>query len=311
MSAVASSTVWQLAARAADLTVRLPGDVPMFFRRIPPGSFLMGSRGEYADEEPAHRVVIARGVFLGTFVVTQEQYRAVAKKCAALRDRAEPADFKGPRRPVESVDWNGAVAFCDWLTQSALLPSSLAACLPTEAQWEHACRAGSDTEYYNGDGEAALAEVGWYGENSGSEIHPVDEKMESHPFGLFGMHGNVWEWCRDGWDDDGYKKRVDGVVEPLTAAAGHPRRVLRGGSWIGAAWGCRSAFRDRRAPGGRHRIIGFRVCLVPGPSQAERGAPQTGQAEPATGAGGRGTRPEAQGAGGAGVDLAKEKMPPA
>ena len=312
--------LWKQAARQSDHTVMLPGKVPMFFRRIPligdsPGSFLMGSRGKRADEEPRHRVIIAREFFLGTFVVTQEQWRGGARKCAALKERAEPSDEsqKGTRRPVDSVDWHEAMTFCEWLTQSGLLPAGFTACLPSEAQWEYACRAGSETEYYNGDGEAALAEVAWYAENSGSQTHPVDEKAEAHPFGVFGMHGNVWEWCRDAWDKDAYKKRADGAAEPLTSPeAENPPRVLRGGSWIFAARFCRSAVRLRYVPVDRFGYVGFRVCLVPGPpDQPERGAPQTEPAQPASGAGGRGTSPQAKRAGGADVDLAREKMPPA
>jgi formylglycine-generating enzyme required for sulfatase activity len=308
MPAIASSAVWKLAAREADITVVLPGLVRMFFRRIPPGSFQMGARGEYADEEPLHRVFITREFFLGTFVVTQEQYRAVARKCDALNGRAEPSHFKGPRHPVGGVDWNEATAFCEWLTRSGLLPAGFLACLPTEAQWEYACRAGSETEYYNGDGEAALAEVGWYDENSVNETHPVDEKRELQPFGLFGMHGNVWEWCRDGWDADAYKKRVDGVAEPLESPeAGYRLRVQRGGSWVYSAWDCRSANRHGGGAVLRFGNVGFRVCLVPGSSKT--GKEKSSRAKPATTAGVRGTSTEAKGAGGAGVDLAKEKMP--
>lgn len=276
MSSTALCNVWQLAARQADLTVRLPGEVPLFFRRIPPGSFLMGSRGGgEADEEPVHRVMLAREFYLGTFVVTQEQYQAVARECPALASRAEPSHFQGARRPVEGVDWQEATAFCNWLSQSGRLTPGTTACLPTEAQWEYACRAGSETDYYQGDGEAALAEVGWYVGNSGLGTHPVDERMEIHPFGLFGMHGNVWEWCLDGWDDDAYKKRVEGVVEPCSRVEGNPHRVLRGGPWNGSARFCRSSIRHRRRADDRRRRLGFRVCLVPSPVRTE----ETGGAE--------------------------------
>src|SRR5208283_3530718 len=109
------------------------------------------------------------------------------------------------RRPVEQVNWNDATAFCEWLTEWKGLPKEIATVrLPTEAEWEYACRAGADTDYYNGDGEAALAEVAWYDGNSGNYTHPVDERSESHPFGLHGMHGNVWEWCQDVFDPNAY-----------------------------------------------------------------------------------------------------------
>lgn len=310
--------VWDEAARKADLTIKLPGGVPMFFRRIPSDSFRMGSRGYSSAEEPVHRVVMAQDFYLGTFVVTQEQYEAVASRCAALKKNSTPSHFKGRRRPVEQVSWHDACAFCDWIArQKKILPAEMAYVrLPTDAEWEYACRARSDTEYYNGDGEAALAEVAWYGGNAGNETHPVDERDEAHPFGLYGMHGNVWEWCRDVYDANAYRKRVDGweAREWTPDDAGddaeywsdddrraqkNQTRVLRGGSWLYSARSCRSACRLRFGPDGRSWYFGFRVCLVRGPA-ARRGAPtDRTEAEPAPGDGGRGTRPESDGAGGA------------
>ncbi len=278
----------------------------MFFRHVPAGGFRMGARGYEPNEEPVHHVVIPHDFCVGTFPVTQDQYRAVAERCGALRFRANPSGFKGPRRPVENVSWREAVTFCDWLTRerSAVVPPGFGLfCLPTEAEWEYACRAGSETEYYAGDGEAALGEVGWYDANSGNETHAVDERAESHPFGLFGMHGNAWEWCHDEWDHAAYRGRVDGARDE----GGQRRRddwqaglasllkvvqtrVLRGGSWSNTASWCRSAYRDWVAPVDCSGFYGFRVCLVRGPAagtETESGA---------TGAGGRGTRPEADGA---------------
>lgn len=308
--------VWDQAARDADLTLTLPGGISMFFRRIPAGNCRIGSRGVYPDEEPIHRVVIPREFFLGTFVVTQEQYRAVATRCPALKKEPDPSNFKGPRRPVENVSWHDATAFCDCLTGWKGLARGITAVrLPTEAEWEYACRGRSDTEYYNGDGEAALAEVAWYDGNSGNETHAVDERAESHLFGLHGIHGNVWEWCQDVFDANAYRKRVDGwAAEEWTLPdagddahywsdedlkAGKNRsRVLRGGSWNDTAWICRSASRLGGRPDALLRRLGFRVCLVRGPA-AGRGAPTDGraEAEPAPGDGGRGTRPESDGAG--------------
>jgi formylglycine-generating enzyme required for sulfatase activity len=263
-----SSSVWQRAARDADLTLELPGDVPMFFRRIPAGSFRMGSRGYFAREEPVHHVQITQDFYLGTFPVTQEQYQAVAELCSKIKG-SDPSGFKGPRRPVENVNWHEASGFCHWLTEQNDLPTGFEVLLPTEAQWEYACRAGSETEYYRGDGEEALAEIGWFDENSDNETHDVDERSESHPFGLFGMHGNVWEWCRDAWDEQAYRQRPDGVCNPECAGEGANRqRVLRGGSWILTADWCRSAYRVRREAVGRFGYGGFRVCLVRSPATA-------------------------------------------
>lgn len=262
-------SVWDQAAHHADLTLTLPGGGPMFFRRIPAGSFHMGSRGAYPEEEPPHRVVITRDFFLGTFVVTQEQYRAVAMRCLALKEKSDPSNFKGPRRPVETVSWLDATAFCEWLTGWNGLPPEIgAARLPTEAEWEYACRAGSLTDYYSGDGETALAEVAWYRENAGSETHSVDERREAHPFGLQGMHGNVWEWCQDAWDAAAYRKCVDGVDDPEIAAKPNDGqlRVLRGGSWCYSALGCRATLRFGFRPNVRDRNCGFRVRLVRSPA---------------------------------------------
>jgi formylglycine-generating enzyme required for sulfatase activity len=300
-----SAPVWEQAARDADFTLSLPGRIPMFFRRIPAGSFRMGARGYQRDEEPVHRVMIPDDFYLGTFAVTEEQYRAVARRAPALRSAFEPSHFAGPRRPVETVSWRDAALFTDWLTRerAADFPDGFRfACLPTEAEWEYACRAGTETEYYAGDGEAALREVAWYEANSGDEVHPVDERSESHPFGLFGVHGNVWEWCHDAWDETAYRLRVDGEPDPggarrteeyrsgLESMDSDQTRVSRGGSWLDRAQYCRSASRDENRPDVRDGDCGFRVCLVRGPAgterrEAERGAP---------GAEGRGTKPEAE-----------------
>ena len=322
-------SLWDQAARDADLLLELPGGVPMFFRRIPPGSLRMGSRGHNNDEEPIHRVVINREFYLGAFVVTQEQYQAVASRCPALKRNPDPSGFKGPRRPVEQVSWEDATGFCAWLARWKALPPDITEIrLPNEAEWEYACRADTETDYYNGDGEAALAEVGWFDSNSNSETHPVDERPESHPLGLYGMYGNVFEWCQDVYDAMAYRKRIDGGVargwtfqdagaEAVKWGEGpadeeNALRVLRGGSWIDSAGDCRSAFRVGFRPGVRDRCIGFRVCLVRGPA-AGRGAPQPGrEAEPAPGDGGRGTRPESEGAGAApsaALDLAQADFP--
>jgi formylglycine-generating enzyme required for sulfatase activity len=143
-----------------------------------------------------------------------------------------------------------------------------------------------------GDGVAALAEAGWYGGNSGVEAHPVGERKENK-WGLYDMHGNVWEWCRDAFDEDAYKKREDGAVDPeVTAYVDDPLRVLRGGSWFGAADRCRSFSRNWGRADSRLTSNGFRVCLVrspvaepgggeAGPGKAERGGtPQRSRTGP-------------------------------
>lgn len=191
----------------AILEITLPGGIPMQLRRIPAGSFRMGSRGEYGDEEPAHLVKIPDDFYLGTFPVTQAQYRSMASACLADLQAVEgnegihPSDFKGdslpPERrdllPVENVNWDEAIVVSRWLSESGLLLPGWQAGLPSEAMWEYACRAGTETQYWNGDGKAALAEIGWFGNNSGRETHPVGEMNRPNPWGLHEMHGNVWE----------------------------------------------------------------------------------------------------------------------
>jgi formylglycine-generating enzyme required for sulfatase activity len=323
------SSVWENVANEKDLEIELPGGVRMLFRRIPASpneGFRMGSRGNSGNEEPIHRVRIPDDFFLGKFVVTQEQYAAVAGQVPALQMRADPSHFKGVRNPVEEVDWHEANRFCDWLTRHvpvAQLPGGFNRfCLPTEAEWEYACRGGTETEYCSGDGEAALAEVGWYGGNSGDTTHPVDQPVngtpEKHPAGLVGMHGNVWEWCHDEYERDPYRRRLDGDVDPaweqrrrdwirgldsILKAPNHRYPVVRGGSWNFDAGWCRSASRNWWWLGALGRDSGFRVCLVRGPATEGEAREQQKRAEAprAPEVEGRGTRPETDGAGGAGA----------
>jgi formylglycine-generating enzyme required for sulfatase activity len=290
-----SERVMRQAKREADVALWLPGEVPLLLRRIAPWTFRMGSRGVAPDEEPVHRVQITEPYYVGTFPVTQAEYRAVAVSAQELQLDPEPSEFKGDCGPVESVSWEEAVAWCGWIqkhwrdlrgtTKEGTELEIRSFGLLTEAQWEHACRAGTETEYYTGDGETALAEAGWYSGNSGGETHLVGEKKENQ-WGLYDMHGNVWEWCRDAWDEDAYKKREDGVADPEVTAKDlgqeTPLRVLRGGAWFNRADGCRSSIRGWGRAAVRGRFFGFRVCLVrspvaepgggeAGPGKAERG----------------------------------------
>jgi formylglycine-generating enzyme required for sulfatase activity len=269
------------------IPVKLPNsEIEMLFVEIPacPEGFLMGSRGERATEEPRHRVVISEPFLMGIYPVTQAQF--------AIFRKEHKNHFEGkPDHPAENMTWHDAVAFCEWLHTDTKLP--------TEAQWEYGCRAGTETDYWNGDGEAALSEMGWFDEewDEGS-THPVGLKRVNK-FGLYDMHGNVWEWCRDGWDEHAYSKRVDGVTDPFTKPENNEvedkmARVLRGGSWLISARLCRSAFRLRDGAGSRGRNGGFRVCLFPGSGGQE----QLPEAESgvATGGGSDGTERKPQGA---------------
>ena len=240
---------------APALTLELGNGVVMPFQYIPAGSFWMGSRGNFFAEEPVHWVKITQPFYLGTFPVTQEQFA-----------RWKPNHRNGfPGRasnPVEEVDWLEANQFCQWLNEHFVrhFPMSYSAGLPTEAQWEYACRAGTETEYYSGDGEAALAEVGWFDGNSNSQSQPVG-LLPGNTFGLFDMHGKVCELCADDYDQDAYKKRVHGVCDPFVAGDDNANRVMRGGGWFTSPWFCRAACRIGRWPDDRDWDQGFRVCL--------------------------------------------------
>jgi formylglycine-generating enzyme required for sulfatase activity len=252
----------------------VPG-VSMAFRLIPPGEFRMGQRGELADEEPVHRVRIAHPFGIAETPVTQEQF-AVWTRAAGV---AHENHFQGrPRHPAESMDWNEATAFCDWITERCRVqfPEGMQrAALPSEAQWEYACRAGTETEYHTGDGEAALREAGWFGENwdTGS-THPVGEKAWND-FWLHDMHGNVSEWCSDLWNEHAYREQVDGWVSDADRAdkpaEEDPRRVVRGGSWGNHFFVCRSAVRLWHWASYDFGAVGFRPVLVLGSLAQDEG----------------------------------------
>ena len=229
-------------------------------RWVPPGSFLMGSpedeKDRYPDEVP-HRVTLTRGYWLASTPCTQEQWQAVMGR--------NPSHFKGSNRPVESVDWQQCREFCARLQDRV---PALEFRLPTEAEWEYACRAGTTTAFNDGSActkpegkDPALERLGWHGEGEKGETHPVGE-LAPNSWGLYDMHGNVWEWCADycGFEEasvvtDTY---VDGAVDPLCTKGAW--RVVRGGSaWISAGR-CRSAIRGRCEPGGRDWSLGFRLA---------------------------------------------------
>ncbi|MCA9047969.1 MAG: formylglycine-generating enzyme family protein [Planctomycetaceae bacterium] len=304
----------------------LSDDVSMEFRLLPAGEFRMGSRGYDSDEEPIHRVVITQPFYMGIYPVTQQQF-AVWTQSAGIDHKNH---FEGhPHHPAEDMNWFQSRDFCQWLNErcGTAIPPEYVAGLPTEAQWEYACRlmkrdgkpVAVDTEYYTGDGEAGLAQAGWFDEkwDEGS-THPVGS-TEKRPtdFGLHELHGNVWEWCRDAWSEDAYKLRVDGIADPMVSAVDVDKsendavRVFRGGSWFNSAGNCRAACRSWGGPGIRGRIRGFRVCLFFGPAVPS----QTGSAaesEPATGDGARRyAAAESEEAGGdvAELDLSSEIFP--
>jgi uncharacterized protein (TIGR02996 family) len=204
--------------------------VTMTFAWIPPGTFLMGSpltEEDQADDETQHRVTLAKGFWLGVQPVTQAQWRAVMGN--------NPSRFKGKGRPVEQVSWDDCHEFCRKL--SAMTGRRCR--LPTESQWEYACRAGTTTPYYTGDGLEALKRAAWcsYAGKWGDagQTKPVGQ-FEPNAWGLFDMHGNVWEWC----------------MNP---------HLSRGGSWRNGGDGCRAASRSHNTAGIRYDNFGCRVCL--------------------------------------------------
>lgn len=282
MSDNAPTSGWLQAAASCDLTIQLDDNTPLFFQHIPAGSFRMGARGFAEHEEPIHTVHITEPFYLSTFPVTQAQWQAVVRRQAVSGLDECPSEFEGDFHPVEQVSWDDAVAWCRCVRDGDLLqdlPNRAGIRvvvrdfgLPTEAQWEYACRAGTDTEYYTGDGAGALAEAGWYSANSGGSTSAVGGKARNN-WGLYDMHGNVDEWCRDVWDPDTYRKRRNGVCDPDASAHDvSPKiaadQVIRGGSWPFSAWYCRAADRDGFEPNERAGFRGFRVCLFPGSESA-------------------------------------------
>jgi len=203
---------------------------------ISPGEFMMGSN-YHESEMPVHRVKLTKGFWMGKYEVTQEQYEAVMG--------SNPSKFKGANNPVEQVSWDDAAAFC----------RKAGGRLPTEAEWEYACRAGTTTQYYSGDAENDLARVGWYSGNSGSKTHPVGGKP-ANGWGLHDMHGNVSEWCADWYGS--YSNNDE--TNPTGPASGQAR-MLRGLSWLEDAYLCRSTGRARFSPGQRLCYNGFRLCV--------------------------------------------------
>jgi len=224
---------------SAKAVVPVVNSIGMRFVPIQAGTFTMG------EDQKAHQVTLTQAFELGVYEVTQEQYEKVMG--------TNPSRFKGPQNPVENVSWNDAVEFCRKLSaMPAEKKAGYVYRLPTEAEWEYACRAGTTTMYSFGDSESELGAYAWYARNSGKTTHPVGGK-KPNPWGLYDMHGNVWEWCQD-W----HGAYPSGAVTDPTGAASGSRRVLRGGSFSIRSSSVRSAYRTSSQPGLRNSRYGFR-----------------------------------------------------
>ncbi len=213
--------------------VRILNSLSIDMVRIDKGSFMMGSN-EYEDEKPIHKVTIDYEFDMGKYPVTVAEYMHFVKETKREDDRKWKE--KEYNHPITSVSWHDAKAYCDWLSEKTGDEYRL----PTEAEWEYACRAGTTTKWSFGDDEEELEKYAWYRENSNRTTHPVGEK-KPNPWGLYDMHGNVWEWCEDWYDED------------------KDTKVLRGGSWFNVAVFSRSAFRFRGIPVSRYGGNGFRL----------------------------------------------------
>ena len=279
------------------LPIEYTNSIGMQFVLIPPGEFMMGSTPEEIEaalkvpgetefwrdyiesEAPQHKVVLSYPIYLGKYEVTQLQYeRVTGSNPSAFAPTGAGSDAVAgtdtTHHPVEEVSWNDAAAFCAKLSErEKLKPSYLRVGdtitrvrgdgyrLPTEAEWEFSCRAGTTTRYWNGDKDEDLKLAGWFGPTSGGHTRRVGE-LKANPFGLFDSHGNVWEWVQDSWEMNHYAQfQGKPAIDPSGPSLPGPQRVIRGGGWSPAAPYCRSSHRQGTDATFHHRNIGFRVAL--------------------------------------------------
>jgi len=236
-------------------------DVGMDLIWIEKGTFQMGSpdsgdKDVYDDEKPQHRVTIERGFWMASTEVTRKQYKQFVKDTGHPETQWENV-FTGEtdEHPVVRVSWNDAVKFCEWLSKEEKITYDL----PTEAEWEYCCRAGTMTKYSFGDDADKLREYAWYADNLGSKTHPVGQ-LKANPWGLYDMSGNVGEWCKDSkrkYTNEDFKDKFN-----IYSDAG---RLVRGGSWSGLTKYCRSAYRIVYDGGSRYNDTGFRVVVSSSP----------------------------------------------
>ena len=260
------------------LTFTLPGGVPLILNKCPAGTFIMGSPEDeigrsiyYYENEVQHQVTLTKDFYIGKYEVTQEQYEAVTGVNPSWNNVLENSNL----RPVDDVSWTDAKNFCDWLNAniaSSSLPSGYYFKLPTEAQWEYACRAGTTSSLNNGtnvsvtgaEDDPNLNLLGWYQQNVDFNSNPVGQK-QSNAWGLYDMHGNISEWCYD-WCRYNYYDICGDCIDPqgpdTPQIATEPERITRGGQWKSNANRCRSASRVGSRFDFGDYIQGFRVALV-------------------------------------------------
>lgn len=230
----------------------LTNSIGMQLKLIPAGSFNMGQIDGESDERP-HQVTLTKQFYLGVHEVTNAQWNRVM-------GNEGPSKWKDNDRPVEQVSWHDAVEFCKRLSA---LPkereSGHVYRLPTEAEWEYACRAGTTTKYSCGEDRSRLGEHAWHGFNSGNQTQAVCKK-KPNPWGLYDMHGNVWEWVGDWYGEYGSGT----VTDPQGPSVGGASvRVFRGGCWGSTTGNCRSANRNWYAPSNHYEDLGLRLAMSP------------------------------------------------
>ncbi|MCP2732651.1 formylglycine-generating enzyme family protein, partial [Limnofasciculus baicalensis] len=266
-----NKTTWEITcrrSRAEDFIEDLGSGVILEMVSIPGGTFLMGSPNteeNRSDSEGPQHYVTVPPFYMGKFTVTQAQWKAVAALPQVNQTlNPDPSRFKGNNLPVESVSWLDVVEFCARLSKKTGRDYRL----PSEAEWEYACRAGTNTPFhfgetitpdlvnYNGNYPYRSAPKGEYR----VKTTPVGSFQVANAFGLFDMHGNVWEWCSDSWHENYSGSPVDGSSWSENDNQKR-QRLWRGGSWGDIGRDCRSAYRDWNEPGGRYSVIGFRLVV--------------------------------------------------
>jgi len=221
------------------------------YTEIPRGTFLMGS--EYAlNEMPVHEVTIDYDILMSKYQVTVEDYMLYAQ-ATGIEMPKEKHEHLGVDVPVRRVTWLDAVAYCKWMSER----EGKTVRLPTEAEWEYVCRAGSNEKYFFGHDETLLGEYAWCKENSERVTHNVGTK-KPNPWGLYDMYGNVWEWTLDRYVENYESTALDGSHHNVQSEKG---MSLRGGAWSAEATNCRSARRINLGANSRNYFVGFRVVI--------------------------------------------------